>query len=79
MTTKVMPVEPGHRIQLPAEWTTELGLSGFVTLEKTAGGILIRACPPTSWDEVFATKLAIGQFSPPAAEPLEVTGDDLLY
>jgi hypothetical protein len=78
--TFLTPVEPGNRIQLPAEWATALGLSGQVALERTSEGILVRPCPPTSWDEIFATKLQIGS-APPDEHPedVEVTGDDFLF
>lgn len=42
MQMRIMPVEKGHKIQLPAEWAAELGLEHIVTLEKTAAGILVR-------------------------------------
>jgi hypothetical protein len=76
-TTHHTPVEPGHRIQLPADWAEALGLRGLVTLERTADGILIRPGPPPSWDHFFATKLTTGPPAPPE-EDIEVSGDDLL-
>jgi hypothetical protein len=79
-TGRTTPLETGHRIQLPADWVEALGLHGRVTLEKTAEGILVRACPPTTWDEIFATKLSIRSGPPDEEEPeLELTGDDLLF
>jgi hypothetical protein len=41
------PLEPGNRIQLPAEWIAELGVHEKVVLEKTAQGIVIRPAPAT--------------------------------
>ena len=74
---KITPVEPGHRIQLPADWAAELGLEHIVALEKTAEGILVHPCRTTTWDEIFADKLPMGQ--PLAAFDLsDVSGDDLL-
>jgi hypothetical protein len=74
---RITPIEAGHRVQLPAEWATELGLEKIATLEKTTGGILVRACPPATWDEIFVDKLAMGP--PPSVLDLsEVSGDDLL-
>ena len=79
-TTQLTPVEPGHRIQLPADWVEALGLRGLVTLERTDNGILIRPCPRFTWDDIFATKLQIGS-APPDENPedVEVTGDDFLF
>lgn len=78
--TQTTPVEPGIRIQLPAEWAEALGLRDRVTLERTDQGILIRPCPRLTWDDVFATGLQIGS-APPDENPedLEITGDDLLF
>lgn len=76
----ITPLEPGNRVQLPAEWTKTLGLEGLVVLDKTSEGILIRPCPQLTWDDYFATKLVVG--SAPAHEgedDLEVSGDDLLF
>jgi hypothetical protein len=39
---KITPVEPGHRIQLPADWAAELGLEHSAAPEKTVEGILVR-------------------------------------
>jgi hypothetical protein len=75
-TTQLTPVEPGNRIYLPNEWVKALRLQGMVILDKTDEGILVRPCPPVSWDDVFATKLPIGQTSPEAQE-LEIHMDDL--
>jgi hypothetical protein len=73
------PLEPGNRIQLPAEWVEALGLRAFVVLEKTTEGILVRPFPRQTWNEVFANKLPIGRSPPDEEEPLELTGDDLLF
>ena len=75
-TTQLTPVEPGNRIYLPSEWVKALRLQGMVLLDKTDEGILVRPCPPASWDDVFATKLPIGQTSPESQE-LEIDTDDL--
>jgi hypothetical protein len=79
-TEHTVPLEPGNCIQLPPDWAQALGLRGFVTLERTDAGILIRPCPRLTWDEVFATKLQIGS-APPDERPddLELTGDDYLF
>ena len=75
----VIPLEPGNRIQLPPEWTEALGMRQLVLLERTAQGILIRPHPST-WDDIFATKLTIGSARPDTAtDDLEVTGDDFLF
>jgi hypothetical protein len=79
MHTKVIPVEPGHRIQLPADWAGELGLDQLVTVEKTATGIIVRPGPRRSWDDVFATRLVVGGAEATEANDLQVTGDDLVY
>jgi bifunctional DNA-binding transcriptional regulator/antitoxin component of YhaV-PrlF toxin-antitoxin module len=76
---KVTTVEPGYRVQLPAEWAAELGLRDFVTLERASGGILVRPYPAVTWDEVYADKL-IPTRSPAGEEGVEtVDGDDLLF
>lgn len=78
--TQITPLEPGFRVQLPADWARALGLHGRVALDKTAEGILVRPCPPVSWDEIFATRLTVR--STPAdkdEEELELNGDDLLF
>jgi hypothetical protein len=69
-------IESGNRIQLPAEWVEALGLKGAVCLDRTEAGILVRAVPLYSWDEIFANKLQMGKAT---AEEVERTGDDLLY
>jgi hypothetical protein len=79
-STQLTPLEPGHRIQLPADWADALGLRGQVALVRTSQGILVRPCPQPTWDDFFATKLTVGPA--PAdqdKEDLEVTGDDLLF
>jgi hypothetical protein len=79
--TKVTALEPDNRVQLPADWTEGLGLSGLVKLECTDEGILIGPCPPRfSWDDIFATKLSVRPADsaiPPDIS--EISGDDLLY
>ena len=74
---KITPVEPDHRIQLPADWVAELGLEHIVALEKTAEGILVRPCRAATWDEIFADKLPMGQ-QLSALDLSDVSGDDLL-
>ena len=59
-TTQLTPVEPGRRIQLPADWSEALGLQNRVVLVRTDEGILVRPCPRATWDDIFATKLVIG-------------------
>ena len=79
-TTQLTPVEPGNRIRLPADWADALGLRERVVLVRTDEGILIRPCPPATWQEIFATKLAIGSAPPDTnQEDVKVTGDDLLF
>jgi hypothetical protein len=79
-STKNMPLEPGNRIQLPADWVEALGLRGLVSLERTDNGILIRPYPRLTWDDVFATKLTIRSAPPDQPEDdLELTGDDFLF
>jgi hypothetical protein len=80
MSTKTTPIEPGNRIQLPAEWVDALGIRGLVTLERTDSGILIRPCPRFTWDDIFATRLSVRPGDPAtAAEVTELSGDDLLF
>jgi hypothetical protein len=51
-----------------------------VILDRTNEGILVRPCPPATWEEIFATKLAIGSAPPEEQEDAaEVSGDDLLF
>ena len=73
---KIAPVEPGHRIQLPADWAAELGLEHSAALEKTAEDILVRPCH-TTWDEIFADKLPMGR-EISSLDLSDVSGDDLL-
>ena len=78
--TKVTALEPGNRVELPADWTEGLGLSGLVTLERTDEGILIGPCPRFTWDDIFATRLTVrpgNSAIPPDVS--EISGDDLLY
>jgi hypothetical protein len=78
--TQTTLLEPGNRIQLPAEWAHALGLRGRVALERTSDGILIRPCPRATWEEIFATKLVIGSAPPDQDEDdVELTGDDFLF
>ena len=78
--TQLTPVEPGNRIQLPADWADALGLHKLVVLDRTSAGILIRPCPTATWDDIFASKLIIGSVPPDHNEDdVEVTGDDFLF
>jgi len=74
---KITLIEPGHKIQLPAEWAAEIGLEHIAALEKTAEGILVRPCRTATWDEIFADKLPMGQ-QPSVLDLSDVSGDDLL-
>jgi hypothetical protein len=74
---KITPIEPDHKIQLPADWATDLGLEHIAALEKTAVGILVRPCRAVTWDEIFADKLPLGQ-QPSVLDLSDVSGDDLL-
>ncbi len=79
-TTQTTPIEPGNRIQLPADWAEVLGLRGVVTLERTDKGILIRPGPRFTWDDIFATRLSVRPGdSATAPEVTELSGDDLLF
>jgi len=79
-TTHFTSVGPDGRIQLPADWAKALGLHHPGLLDRTSEGILIRPCPPTTWEEIFATKLTIGSAPPDEKEDtVEVTGDDFLF
>ncbi len=79
-TTRITPIEPGYRIQLPAEWAESLGLKGQIILTRTPDGILVQPCPSATWDEIFATKLSIRPADHTAdPEITDVTGDDLLF
>jgi len=75
---KVTPVESGNRVQLPAKWLKELGIERSVLLDRKEEGILVRPCPPFTWDEIFATKLDIHPWNG-QSEDIEVTKDDLLF
>jgi bifunctional DNA-binding transcriptional regulator/antitoxin component of YhaV-PrlF toxin-antitoxin module len=76
---RLTPVEAGRRIEIPAEWASELGLERVAALERTAGGILVSPypTPKLTWDDVFASKLTVGQ--PADRELAESGGDDLLF
>jgi hypothetical protein len=78
-TTQTTPIEPGYRIQLPAEWAEALGLKGQVVLAQTAEGILVYPCPSVTWDEIFATRLSVRPGDSSTPEITEVSGDDLLF
>jgi len=75
---KVTAIESDHTIQLPPEWVEELGLHGFITLEKRPEGIVVRRCSNIPWDEVFADKLRVGSHVM-APDLSEVSGDDHLF
>jgi hypothetical protein len=73
-------IEPGNRIQLPADWVKALGLHGQVALDKTPDGILVRPCRRLTWEEFFATGLTINSAPPDQNEDdIEVTGDDYVF
>jgi hypothetical protein len=79
-TRHITSVEPGNRIQLPAEWAGSLGLGQRVVLDRTKEGIFVRPCSPMTWDDIFATKLT--NKSAPLdheKEAAEMTGDDFLF
>jgi hypothetical protein len=79
-STHFAPLEPGHRIQLPAAWAEAFGLHGLVALERTDNGILIRPCLRFTWDDIFATRLSVRPGDAATApEVTEVSGDDLLF
>ncbi len=83
-TTRTTPIEPGYKIQLPAEWAESLGLKGQVVLTQTIDGILVHASsnatPNVTWDDVFATKLSVRPANASTTpEITEVSGDDLLF
>ena len=75
--TKLTPVQPGNRIELPPDWTAEMGLDQYAALERTSEGILVHPCSVSSWDDVFAQKLRSGTAAG-MAEAVEVTGDGVL-
>jgi hypothetical protein len=77
---KIMPVKPGHVIELPADWVAELKLGKAAALERTAEGILVRPYPSPSWDDVFAGKLTIGGATNAdrMTDEIDASGDDLL-
>jgi bifunctional DNA-binding transcriptional regulator/antitoxin component of YhaV-PrlF toxin-antitoxin module len=79
-TTRTTSIEPGYRIQLPAEWAEALGLKDQVTLAMTAEGILVHNCPSVTWDDIFATRLSVRPGdSSTTPEITEVSGEDLLF
>lgn len=75
--TKLTPVHPGNRIELPSDWAAELGLEQFAALEKTGDGILVHPCSASTWADVFADKLHSGA-SPEGNESLALRGDNVL-
>jgi hypothetical protein len=79
-TTQTTAIEPGNRIQLPAEWAEALGLQDQVVLVKTDEGILVRPQPKVTWDDIFASRLSVkpGDSAAPA-EVMEVTEDDIVF
>ena len=74
---RLAPVQPGNRIELPSEWTAEMGLHQYAALERTSEGILVHPCSVSSWDDVFAQKLCIGS-AVGTTEAVKVTGDGVL-
>jgi len=78
--TEIAVLEPGNRVQLPAEWVKSLGLCGSVSLERTGDGIHVRPAAARTWDEFFATKLEVGSADNAAdTDEVELTRDDLLF
>lgn len=79
-TMKLTPIESGNKIAIPADWLAELHFAEVAALERTAAGVLVRPCPATAsstWDDIFAKKLPIGQpFT--AVDLTELSGDDFL-
>jgi hypothetical protein len=78
-TTELVPVEPGNRIRLPADWVEALGLPQLVRLERTSEGILFRPCPAVTWKDIFATRLTIGSAPPRQEDGPEGTPDEFLF
>jgi hypothetical protein len=78
-SAQIATLEPGNRIQLPAEWAEALGIHGAVRLERTPDAILVRPAKAT-WDDIFASKLT-PRCGEPTTEPdvTELSGDDLLF
>jgi hypothetical protein len=76
--TRVTPVHPGNRIELPEEWAAEFGLGQYAALEKTSEGILVHRCPSADWDGVFVHKLQI-RSSTESSDAVEVNGDAVLF
>ena len=54
---KTTPVEPDHRIQLPADWVAELGLEHSAALEKTAEGIRLFNADAVKLERFIAQRL----------------------
>jgi bifunctional DNA-binding transcriptional regulator/antitoxin component of YhaV-PrlF toxin-antitoxin module len=78
--TRTTSIEPGYRIQLPAEWAEALGLKDQVNLAMTAEGILVHTVTRVTWDDIFATRLSVRPGdSSTSPEITEVSGDDLLF
>jgi hypothetical protein len=78
--THTTPLEPGNRIQLPADWVQALGLQGQVELDKTPDGILVRPSRRLTWEEFFATGLPLNSAPPDQnKDHLEITGEDHLF
>jgi hypothetical protein len=76
----ITPIDTDYRVQLPADWSLDLGLRGIVVLERTNEGILVRPCPCATWDEVSAAKLIIGSAPPdPHEDTIDTNGDDFLF
>ncbi len=68
------PTEP---VDLPDPCEVEVEVR---TVAHGPDGVLPSPPPPATWDDFFATKLAIGSApAGPDEEDLEVTGDDLLF
>lgn len=78
-SVQITALEPGNRIQLPADWMQMLGFSDEVSLERTPDGILVRPAKST-WDDVFATKLQVRPGNTSTQPDLsDLSGDDLVF
>ena len=78
MSTRITSIEPGHRLQLPAEWVESLQIKNLAELEKIQDGIVIRPLRHLEWDDVFRTKLKAHGAGSDGEEPV-LTRDDLLF
>jgi hypothetical protein len=73
-------IEEG-RIPVPPEWAERMGFQREAELTPMGRGFLVtptgEGTGKTTWDEIFANKIPIGQHVPVEAEDeIELTGDD---